>query len=56
VTSQQKADLALRQWQSLRELTPELRIEAMMADFFLSEEDRRFEQVMRCVTREMEMV
>ena len=54
MTSQQKADLALRQWQSLRELPPDQRISELMADFFLSDEDARFEHVMRCVTREME--
>ena len=34
VTPQQSADLALQQWQSLRALPPEDRIEALMADFF----------------------
>ena len=39
MTSQQKADLALRQWQSLRELTPEDRITELMATFFLPPPD-----------------
>lgn len=34
VTPQQTADLALQQWQSLRSLPPEDRIDALMANFF----------------------
>ncbi len=34
VTPQESADLALRQWQSLRSLPPEDRIDALMANFF----------------------
>ena len=34
MTNQQIADQALQQWQSLRDLAPDERIEALMADFF----------------------
>ena len=56
MTSQQKADLALRQWQSLRELTPEDRITELMATFFLPPPDSDFEYelALRNVSREME--
>ncbi len=34
MNSQQQADILLRQWQSLRALPPEDRIEALFLDFF----------------------
>ena len=34
MTSQQHADLALQQWQAMRDLTPEERIDMLMFDFF----------------------
>ena len=34
MTDQQQADLLLAQWQALRMLEPEERIERLMADFF----------------------
>jgi hypothetical protein len=56
MTSQQKADLALRQWQSLRELPPEDRIAELMASYFLPPPDSDFEYelALRNVSREME--
>lgn len=55
MTSQQMADAALAQWQSLRELPPELRIEALMVDFFAppSETDLEYEIALRNITLEM---
>ncbi len=43
VIPQQSADIALRQWQSLRSLPPEDRIEALMADFFAPPPPSEFE-------------
>lgn len=54
MTSQEHASAALLAWQELRDKPPEVRIEMLMADFFLSEEDRQYENTLRCVTREME--
>ena len=34
MTSQMQADLVLRQWQSMRDLSPEERIEMLFFDFF----------------------
>lgn len=34
MNSQQQADIALQQWQSMRDLTPEERIDMLMFDFF----------------------
>ena len=34
MNSQQHADLALARWQQMRDLAPDERIEALMADFF----------------------
>ena len=55
MTSQQSADLALAQWQSLRALPPDARIEALMASYFLppSETDMEYELTMRRVQQEM---
>jgi hypothetical protein len=55
MTSQQSANLALAQWQSLRDLPPEERIEALMAEFFLPppENDILFEITLRNVAMEM---
>jgi hypothetical protein len=56
VTSQQTADLALAQWQALRGLPPDERIEALMASFFLppSETDMEYEITLRNVATEMQ--
>lgn len=55
MTSQQQADFDLAQWQSLRALPPEIRIEHLMSDFFQPplDLDCRYEDQMRAVTREM---
>jgi len=53
VTSQDHATAALQAWQSLRELPPEDRMSILMADFFLSEENRQYEATLRNVQREM---
>jgi hypothetical protein len=53
MTRQDHATAALLAWQSLRALPPDQRIEALMADYFLSEEDSAYENVMRRVTEEM---
>lgn len=55
VTPQQSADLALQQWQALRALPPDQRIDALMADFFAppAETDLEYEITMRNVTVEM---
>lgn len=54
-TPQQHADLALQQWQSLRSLPPDVRIERLMADFFQPpiEMDLRYEDALRAVATEM---
>lgn len=53
MTRQDHATQALLAWQELREKPPEVRIEMLMADFFLSEEDRQYEDALRRVTQEM---
>lgn len=57
VTPQMHADLALAQWQALRGLPPQERIEHLMADFFLppSETDLEYDLTMRRVTAAMEI-
>src|SRR5579862_6239933 len=49
MNSQQKADLLLAQWQSLRSLSPDERIERLFLDFFapLDMTDVEFEAVLR---------
>ena len=49
MNSQQKADLLLAQWQSLRSLPPDERIERLFLDFFapLDMTDVEFEAVLR---------
>lgn len=55
MTNQQTADALLQQWQSLRDLPPESRIEALMADYFLPppETDILYEITLRNIAREM---
>jgi hypothetical protein len=55
MTSQQSADLALAQWQALRALPPDARIESLMASYFLppSETDLEYDLTMKRVTEEM---
>lgn len=56
VTPQQQVDLALQQWQALRALPPEERIEALMADFFRPpvESDLEYSITLRNVAMEMD--
>lgn len=53
MTNQDRATQALLEYQAHRG-KPASEIEALMAEYFMSEELRQYEQVMRCVTREME--
>jgi hypothetical protein len=55
MTPQQHADCALARWQEMRDLPPEQRIEALMADFFrpLPPCDVEFDIIMCQVTTEM---
>ena len=54
-SSQQFADQALAQWQELRALPPEVRIERLMAEFFLPpiSLDVKYEDTLRHVAQEM---
>jgi hypothetical protein len=56
LNSQQEADLLLQQWQSLRSMPPDERIELLFLDFFLPppESDFLYELTMRCVQSAME--
>jgi hypothetical protein len=56
MTPQQHADLALRQWQGLRSLPPDERIEILMRDFFAPPpaSDLEYEITLRNVAMEME--
>lgn len=56
MTSQQTADALLQQWQSLRAMPPDERIEALMAQFFLPvpETDILYELTMRRVCESMQ--
>lgn len=55
MTNQQQADAALQQWQALRSLPPDERIEVLMAEFFapLQPCDVEYEANMRRVYEEM---
>ncbi len=57
VTSQQSADAALQQWQQLRNsgLTPEQRLDRLMAEFFLPpiDLDVRYQDQIDRVSEEM---
>lgn len=55
MTPQMSADIALQQWQALRSLPPDERIEILMADFFapLQPCDVEYEANMRRVYEEM---
>lgn len=55
MTPQMQADLALQQWQSLRALPPDERIEVLMAQFFLPTpaSDFEYEITLRDVAAEM---
>lgn len=57
MTSQQHADAALAQWQSLRALPPDDRIAAIMADFFAppTVSEAEYDITLRDVAAEMEM-
>lgn len=54
-TPQQTADQALAQWQEMRALPPEVRIERLMAEFFLPpiSMDNRYSDVLAAVAQEM---
>lgn len=56
MTPQMQANIALQEWQSLRALPPDERIEALMASFFLppSATDLEFEITLRNVAMEMQ--
>jgi hypothetical protein len=56
VTSQMNADIALQQWQSLRALPPDERIEVLMAEFFSPPiaSDLEYEITLRNIAMEME--
>lgn len=58
MTSQQHADAALQQWQQLRALPPDLRIEVLMSDFFapMPATDVEFDAILRDVADQMGMV
>lgn len=58
MTSQEEASLLLQQWQALRSLPPDERIEILMADFFAPppESDLLYELTLQCVSAEMEEV
>lgn len=55
MTSQQSADLMLQQWQALRALPPEERIEKLFTDFFAPPppSDLLYEITLRDVTEAM---
>lgn len=56
MTNQHKADAALQQWQSLRALPPDERIEVLMAEFFapsIQPCDVEYEATLRNVAMEM---
>ena len=54
-TPQQTADQALAQWQEMRALSPEVRIERLMADFFKPPIalDVKYQDALEHVAREM---
>ena len=52
MTSQDHATQALLIWQELRQ-EPDQQIKFLVSDFWLTEDERRFEQVLRNVQREM---
>lgn len=56
MTPQMSADAALQQWQALRSLPPDERIEVLMAEFFAPppESDLLYEITLRNVATEME--
>lgn len=55
MTPQQSADLALQQWQALRALPSEARIEELMRSFFLPpiELDMKYQDQLNAVAEEM---
>jgi hypothetical protein len=55
MTSQQEADFALAQWQALRALAPEERIDRLMTEFFQPpiELDVRYQDQINAVMSEM---
>lgn len=53
MTSQQSADAALAQWQALRALPPEIRIERLMTEFFAPTFKDEFEESLKLVAKEM---
>jgi hypothetical protein len=53
--SQLDASVALAEWQRLRHLDPETRIERLVKDFFLPpiDQDIKYQDVLRAVAKEM---
>jgi hypothetical protein len=55
MVSQLDASAALHEWQRLRHLDPETRIERLVRDFFLPpiDQDLKYQDVLRAVAKEM---
>lgn len=53
MTSQEHASAALLAWQELRDKPPQDRMAILMSDFFMSEDERQYENTLRRVTEEM---